>query len=207
MEMLDKLFDLVEDGENEEAIKMAEVMLDKGVSPQTIIGAMTDGMRKLGDLFDKKEIFLPELLIASDALMDVMSIVEPKLSIGDQAKKKTVIMGTVAGDLHEIGKNLVCMVLKANGYNVIDIGGDVSVQDFISAAEKEQADVIGMSALMTTTMRVQQDVINQLVAENKRDKYTVMVGGAPINQDWAEKIGADGYCKDAFEVVKFLDSK
>jgi corrinoid protein of di/trimethylamine methyltransferase len=167
---------------------------------------MTDGMRKMGELFDKKEIFLPELLLASDALMDVMAIVEPELCAGDQAKKKKVIMGTVAGDLHEIGKNLVCMVMKANGYDVIDLGGDVSVESFINTAEEQKADVIGMSSLMTTTMRVQKEVIDQLISENKRDKYKVMIGGAPINQRWADQIGADAYCENAFEVVKYLDS-
>lgn len=206
MEKLEQLFSFVENGDNEEAMTLTRELLNEGCIPTAIIETMTDGMRKLGDLFEKKEIFLPELLVASDALMDVMSIVEPMLVSGDQAKKKKVVIGTVEGDLHEIGKNLVCMVMKANGYQVIDLGGDVSREKFIDVAEKEKADVIGMSSLMTTTMKAQEELINDLKAQNIRDKYKVLVGGAPINQKWADQIGADGYCENAFEVVRYLDS-
>ncbi len=206
MDKLEQLFAFVENGDNEEAKDLTNALLKEGCSPQKIIETMTDGMRKLGDLFEKKEVFLPELLVASDALMDVMEIVEPLLSSADQVKKKRVVIGTVEGDLHEIGKNLVGMVMKANGYEVIDLGGDVSIQKFIDTAEKEKADVIGMSSLMTTTMKEQQSLIEELKRLNIREKYKVMVGGAPISQKWADQIEADAYCVNAFETVRYLDS-
>lgn len=206
MNKLEQLFSYVENGDTEEAIALTSVLLGEEINAQSIIGALTDGMKKLGDKFEKKEIFLPEMLIASDTLTEVMQILGPYLQLGGQVKKKKVIVGTVQGDLHEIGKNLVCIVLQANNYEAIDIGADVSVRTFIDRAEAEGADVIGMSSLMTTTMGLQKEVIDQLVAENKRGKYKVIVGGAPINQKWADQIGADAYCENPFEAVKYLDS-
>jgi corrinoid protein of di/trimethylamine methyltransferase len=203
---LEQLLCYVENGDNEEAKDLAKKLLEEGYVPEKIIEALTEGMRRLGELFEKNEIFLPEMLVAADALSEVMEIVEPMLTAGELSKKKKVVLGTVAGDLHEIGKNLVCMVLKANNYEVIDLGVDVSVNDFINTAEQEMADVIGMSSLMTTTMGIQKEVIDRLQEERKRDKYKVIVGGAPINQRWAEQIGADAYCDNAFEVVKYLNS-
>lgn len=205
MNKLEQLFCLVEDGESEAAKNSANVLLNEGVKAEEIISALTDGMKKVGDKFEKKEIFLPEMLVASDSLMEVMEIIEPRLYGDGQGKKKKVVLGTVLGDLHEIGKNLVYVVMKANNYDVIDLGADVSVRKFIDTAEKEEADVIGLSSLMSTTMGVQKEVIDQLIAEGKREKYVVIVGGAPINQKWADQIGADAYCEDPFKAVKYLD--
>jgi corrinoid protein of di/trimethylamine methyltransferase len=205
MEELDILINAVKEGENDQAVKQAQMIINK-IEPKKIMYSLTQCMRELGDRFEKKEIFLPELLVASDALLEVMEVVKPYL-VGDKVeKKKTIIIGTVAGDIHEIGKNMVSMVLRAEGFNVIDLGTDVSVRQFIHKAEEVDADVIGLSTLMTTTMKVQQDVIEQLKVKNKRNKYLVIVGGAPTSKKWADKIGADAYCENAFTCVKYLNS-
>lgn len=204
MENFKELVAFVANGDEENAVELTEKIIDN-TDPVKIIDALTNMMRGLGEQFEKKEIFLAELLIASDALLAVMNIVEPYLKNDDNTKKKVVIIGTVAGDMHEIGKNIVGIVLKANGYNVIDLGSDVSVDEFICKAEETNADVIGLSSLMTTSMYEQKKLIELLKEQNSRDKYIVIVGGAPITQRWAEQIGADGYCEDAFKTISFLE--
>lgn len=198
------LVELVKEGDDEGAVEVTREVLHK-IEPKKIIEALTDGMREMGEQFEEKVIFLPELLIASEALLAVMAIVEPLLELdAKETEKKTVVIGTVAGDIHEIGKNIVCMVLKANSYNVVDLGKDVPAEKFISKAEESNAYAIGLSTLMTTTMQEQKKVIDLLVKDNKREKYKVLIGGAPVSQRWADEIGADFYCKDAFEAVKLL---
>ncbi len=205
MKELDTLVNYVKKGEEEKAVSCVENIIGK-VEPKIIIEALTKGMREMGEKFEKKEIFIPSLLIASDALLAVMEIVEPHLGSEDEEKKKVVVIGTVEGDIHEIGKNIVGIVLKAEGFDVIDLGTDVTPEQFISTAEEKNADIIGVSTLMTTTMEGQKKVIELLKAANKRDKYKVIIGGAPISQKWADKIGADAYCKDAFEGARYIKS-
>lgn len=202
MEELKSLVEFVKNGDDEQAIDLAKKLI-KHNKPEEIISCLTEGMRELGDKFERKEVFLPELLIASDALMEVMKIVEPYLPIKKE-NKKTMIIGTVAGDIHEIGKNLVGVLCKAEGINVIDLGTDVAIRKFIDKAEEVSADVIGLSTLMTNTMKGQKEVVEQLIKEGKRDKFKVIIGGAPVSQRWADTIGADAYCKDAFEAAKYL---
>ena len=202
MEELKNLVEFVKNGDDEQAIDLAKKAV-KHNKPEVIISCLTEGMRELGDKFERKEVFLPELLIASDALMEVMKIVEPYLPIKKE-NKKTMILGTVAGDIHEIGKNLVGVLCKAEGINVIDLGTDVAIRKFIDKAEEVSADVIGLSTLMTNTMKGQKEVVEQLIKEGKRDKFKVIIGGAPVSQRWADTIGADAYCKDAFEAAKYL---
>jgi dimethylamine corrinoid protein len=205
MKELDVLVNLVKEGEDIKAADLAKEVIDK-IKPEDIIKALTIGMRELGVLFENKDIFIPELLIASDALMAVMDIVEPHLLKNDQEKKKKIVIGTVAGDIHEIGKNIVAIVFKAEGFEVVNLGTDVSVRQFIDKAEEIEADIIGLSTLMTTTMEIQREVIEQLKKEGKREKYKIMIGGASVNQKWADKIGADAYCKDAFEGARYINS-
>jgi methanogenic corrinoid protein MtbC1 len=203
MNELDNLVLLVVEGEDEKAVSLAESII-KDHNPSQVIDVLTEAMREMGDKFERGEIFLPELLIMSDALMAVMGVIEPHLNSDKKQQQITVVLGTVFGDVHEIGKNIVGIVLKANGYNVIDLGASVSADEFINKAEENQAQVIGMSSLMTTTMSQQKVVIDTLIKKDLRHKYKVIVGGAPISKKWAEKIGADGYAEDAFKAFKLL---
>jgi corrinoid protein of di/trimethylamine methyltransferase len=207
MTALERLKEVVKNGDDETAVRIANEMLQK-IEPQAIVNVLTEGMREMGEQFEKKTIYLPELLIASEALMAVMDVVEPHLKAKNESfqNKATVVIGTVAGDIHEIGKNIVSMLLKASGYHVIDLGLDVAVSQFISKAEEINADVIGLSALMTSTRRVQKEVIEQLSKEGKREKYKVIIGGAAVSQKWANEIGADAYCEDAFATIRYMEA-
>ena len=204
MNDLDELAALVKEGEEEEAAAMAERLL-KSVEPKEIVRALTLAMRELGKQFERREVFIPELLIASDALLAVMQVLEPSLQSGRETQM-TVVVGTVAGDVHEIGKNIVSVVLKAEGFNVLDLGTDVSAAEFVKTAGENRASVIGMSTLMTTTMDVQREAVELLVGENNRDRYQVIIGGAPVSQKWADEIGADAYCEDAFKGAAYVKS-
>jgi len=205
MKTLDELVNYVKEGEEEKAVECAEKIIEV-IEPKLIIKALTKGMREMGAKFERKEIFIPSLLISSDALSSVMDIVEPRLGLTEDEKKKVIVIGTVEGDIHEIGKNILGIVLKAEGFEVIDLGTDVPPAKFISKAEEVNADVIGVSTLMTTTKEGQREVIKQLKAADKRDKYKVIIGGAPISQDWADEIEADAYCKDAFAGARYIKS-
>lgn len=205
MHELDELARLVSEGDEDESQKLVKQLITQ-VEPIRIINVLTQTMRVLGEEFERKEIFIPELLIASEALQKVMEIVEPYLGAECEVKKKTVVIGTVAGDLHEIGKNIVGIILKSTGYNVIDLGVDVSAGRFFETAEAVAAEAVALSSLMTSTMFGQRDFIELLKERGQRDKYIVLVGGAPINQRWADQIGADAYCEDAFKAVAYLDS-
>jgi len=204
MKELTELAVLVKNGDEIEAAEKARQIIN-AVDPSMIVMTLTVAMRELGEQFEKQEIFIPELLIAADALLEVMKIVEPHLQ-HSQEQRKTVVIGTVAGDIHEIGKNIVSVVFKAEGFNVIDLGTDVSPRDYIDTAVKCGAEVIGMSTLMTTTMDVQKEVVERLVAENIRDRYKILIGGAPTSQRWANEIGADAYCQDAFKGAAYINS-
>jgi methylmalonyl-CoA mutase cobalamin-binding domain/chain len=151
-------------------------------------------------------VFLPELLMAASAFNAAMDILKPELEAQNKstAKLGTVLLGTVKGDLHNIGKNIVATVLETNGFDVVDIGIDNSPLTFIEQAEKEQVDVIGLSCLMTTTMPAQREVIQTLDEMNIRDKYQVIVGGGPVTQEWADQIGADGYSESAVQAVSLV---
>ena len=178
------------------------------MSAGELVDALTAGIRDVGDAFEKFEIFLPEMMMASDAMISCMEILSPKLK--EEAKGLTsnpikVVMATVKGDLHEIGKNIVITLLNANGYDVLDLGSDVDSLDIIKTAQREKASVIGISSLMTTTMLGQKEVIDILNDMGLRDKVKVVIGGAPTNEEWAETIGADGWSKDAPSAVRLID--
>lgn len=172
--------------------------LDEGIDAKTILDeGLLEGMMIIGGKFKRNEVFVPEVLVAARAMNAGVAILEPKLvEMGNEPIGKAVI-GTVKGDLHDIGKNLTVMMLKGAGLEVIDLGVDVEPETFISKAEEVGADVIGMSALLTTTMPNMKDVIDLLKEKGLRDKYIVMIGGAPINDSFAKEIGADYYTPDA----------
>ena len=177
---------------------LVQEALDEGKDPKAILNdGLLGGMMVIGEKFKNNEVFVPEVLVAARALNAGLAILEPKLiEIGNEPVGKIVI-GTVKGDLHDIGKNLVAMMLKGAGFEVTDIGVDVEPAAFIDKAEEIGADIICMSALLTTTMPSMQAVIDELKNRGLREKYIVMVGGAPVNQSFADQIGADYYTTDA----------
>ena len=195
---LDQLSQLVEDGEKEECEALARKLLADGTDPLEILDKLTQTMQKVGDMFANLDIFLPEVMLAGEALTAVVDIVKPELKTTERLLAKgKVVTGVVKGDLHEIGKNIVKLMLETNGFEVKDLGYDVDSLDFIKAAEEMEADFIGISSLMTTTMPRQKEIIEFLKDKGLRDKYKVVIGGAPTSQMWADKIGADLYCEDA----------
>lgn len=177
---------------------LVQQALDENVDPKEILNeGLLSGMMIIGEKFKNNEVFVPEVLVAARALNAGLTILEPKLiEVGNEPVGKVVI-GTVKGDLHDIGKNLVAMMLKGAGFEVKDIGVDVAPEAFIEAAEEIGADVVCMSALLTTTMPNMEATLNLMKEKGVRDKYIVMVGGAPVNEKFAEQIGADYYTPDA----------
>ncbi len=202
-EMFDKLAEAVIDGEPEDAAELAQQALDAGLDPLECINeGLTKGIDRVGALFAAGEYYLPDLIIGGEAMKDALAILEPAMA-ANQEREVTgrVVLGTVEGDLHEIGKTLVGTMLTANGFDVTDIGIDKPAGEFVDAVKEANATLIGASALLTTTIPEQQKIIEALVEAGLRDKVKVMVGGAPVTQAWADKIGADGYAEDAIAAV------
>ncbi|MDZ7579676.1 MAG: cobalamin-dependent protein [Deltaproteobacteria bacterium] len=200
---LEELSKRVETGEKEASQEMARELLAGGADPLEILNRMNETMKRVGERFAVLDIFLPEVMLAGEALTAVVDVVKPHLAetTGVMTKGRVVI-GVVKGDLHEIGKNIVKLMLETNGFEVKDLGYDVDSLVFIKAAEEIGADFIGASSLMTTTMPGQQEIIEFLKDKGMRDKYKVVIGGAPTSQLWADKIGADLYCEDANSAVR-----
>lgn len=202
-QILDKLAQAVIDGEPEDATEAAQEALAQGLEPLDCINnGLTPGIDRVGELFATGEYFLPDLILGGDAMKAALEILEPALK-GDQERKilGRVVLGTVEGDLHEIGKTLVGTMLTANGFQVTDIGVDKPASEFVNAVKKTGATLVGASALLTTTMLHQQEVIDALREAGLGDQVKVIVGGAPVTESWAEKIGADGYAEDAISAV------
>ena len=202
-ELYAKLAQAVIDGEPEDAEELVEQALGQGLDPLSCINeGLVKGIEKVGDLFSDGTYFLPELIQGASAMKAALEILEPKL-IGEKKREVagTVVLGTVAGDQHEIGKTLVGTMLTANGFRVIDIGVDKKADDFVAAIEKNDANIVGASALLTTTILEHKRLIDTLVESGLRGKVKVMVGGAPVTQDFANEIGADGYAEDAISAV------
>ncbi|MEE8356522.1 MAG: corrinoid protein [Anaerolineales bacterium] len=202
-ELFNKLKQAVIDGEPEDAVKFAKQALDQKIDPLKCINmGLMPGIQEVGELFSKGDYFLPELIIGADAMKDALDILEPAL-VGGQEREVVgkVVLGTVAGDLHEIGKTLVGTMLTANGFKVTDIGVDQTPEAFVKAIEENNADIVGASALLTTTMLQQKKLIEALENAGLRDKVKVMIGGAPVTDRYASEIGADGYAEDAISAV------
>lgn len=202
-EMFEKLAQSVIEGEPDDAVALAKEALDQGLDPlECITNGLTKGIQKVGELFADGEYFLPELIIGADAMKGALDVLEPAL-MGDQKREVVahVVLGTVEGDLHEIGKTLVGTMLTANGFQVKDIGVDQPASAFVDAVKEADATIIGASALLTTTMLQQEKLIQALEEAGLRDKVKVMVGGAPVTEAYAKKIGADGYAEDAISAV------
>ena len=202
-EMYAKLAQAVIDGEPEDAEQLAKEALNQGLDPLSCINeGLTKGIQKVGGLFASGEYFLPELIIGAEAMKKALAVLEPAM-VGDQSREVVgrVVLGTVEGDMHEIGKTLVGTMLIANGFQVFDIGVDKNAGEFITAVQENNADIVGASALLTTTMLQQKKLIEALEEANLKDKVKVMVGGAPVTESYASEIGADGYAEDAISAV------
>ena len=198
MAIIQEISEYLQKGRAKNVKALVQQALDEGMDPKQILNeGLLDGMMIIGGKFKRNEIFVPEVLVAARALNAGLNILEPKLvEVGNEPVGRAVV-GTVRGDLHDIGKNLVVMMLKGAGFEICDMGVDVAPEAFIDKAEEIHADVICMSALLTTTMTNMEDVITELKNRNLRDKYIVMVGGAPVNDSFAQQIGADYYTPDA----------
>ena len=202
-QILAKLCDAVVSGDVDAVAGAAKEVVRRRVDPvKAIDNGLSKGAKIIGDKFERLEIFLPELLVAAEAMKAGLEILLAEIPKDKTLRKGTVVCGSVRGDVHEIGKRIVGALLQANGFEVYDLGADVPSSKFIEEAGKVRADIIGLSALMSSTLGAQKDVIDYLKAVGERKKYIVMVGGGPTTQEWADQIGADGYAKTAPEAVK-----
>ena len=192
------------DGDDDEAIALAQQALDQGVDPlEAINKGYTAGMDVVGELYSTGDYFLPDLILGGEAMKAALAALEPALKASGQVRVVlgTVVLGSVKGDIHEIGKSLVGSMLSANGFEVYDLGIDIEADEFVSKAREYNADIVALSALLTTTMLHQRDVIELLAEAGFRDRVKVMVGGSPVTQGWADQIGADGFAEDAAGAV------
>jgi corrinoid protein of di/trimethylamine methyltransferase len=203
-ELFKKMAQAVIDGEAEDAEALAQQVLDGGIDPLDAINkGFTAGMDVVGELYSTGEYFLPDLIMGGEAMKAALAVLEPALQAAGQAREVLgkVVLGTVKGDIHEIGKSLVGSMLSANGFEVYDLGIDVESEVFVAKAREYDADIVALSALLTTTMLHQRDVIEHLSEAGLRDHVKVMVGGSPVTPDWANRIGADGFAEDAANAV------
>jgi corrinoid protein of di/trimethylamine methyltransferase len=204
MDLFKEMAKAVIDGDEERTVTLAKEALEEGVDPtEAIEKGLAEGMKEVGRRFEKLEVYLPEVIISADAMTAGVEIFRQHLlARGGETPKKTVLLGTIQGDVHDIGKNIVKIMLESNGFKVYDLGRDVPVFDFIEKVKELSPDIIGVSALMTTTMVYMPKLIEALKEEKLREKVKVMVGGAPVLPEWAKKIGADGYGESAMEAVR-----
>lgn len=179
--------------------------LDSGIEPKTIVSdALTASMEQVGRKYEAGEYLIPDMLAAAECVGAAMDMLGPHLAEGEDGGKGKFVIATVAGDLHDIGKNIVVIMLKGAGYDVIDLGTDVKSEAIIAELKKTQAPFLGLSALLTTTMREMESIIQRLTDEGLRAGVKVLIGGAPTSREFAEKIGADAHCRDAFEAIDAL---
>jgi len=196
------LADSIIAGDNVKSKEITKKLVDEGVSAVGILNnGLMPGMNVVGKKFKAYEIYIPEVLIAAKAMHAAMDVIKPLLIESDAPTRGTVVIGTAQGDLHDIGKNLVAMMLEGGGFTVIDIGVDVPAEKFVEEAKKNNANIVGMSALLTTTMTGMKEVVKMFRANDKVKDVKVMVGGAPLTQEYADSIGADGYAPDAASAV------
>ena len=201
-ELVLQMHDDLYDGLKEEIMEGTDILLARGWSAERVLGeALVDGMTVVGIDFRDGILFVPEVLLAANAMKGGMQILKPLLAETGAKPVGTMVIGTVKGDIHDIGKNLVSMMMEGAGFEVFDIGINNSVDEYIAALERHKPDILGMSALLTTTMPYMKVVIDALSDKNLRDKYIVMVGGAPLNEEFGAAVGADAYCRDAADAA------
>ena len=201
MNELQELTAAVEKGNRKEATRLTNILIEAGMPPMEIVEVgLVPAMSSVGEKFKNNQIFVPEMLIAARAMKEAMVIIQPLLTAAGIKPKYTAVIGTVQGDLHDIGKNLVAMMLKGANFNVIDIGTNVPPEKFVAAAKEHEAQLVGLSALLTTTMPAMKTTVDAFRAAGL-NTVKIMIGGAPITQQFADEIGADGYSPDAASAV------
>ncbi|MBE6096735.1 MAG: cobalamin-binding protein [Schwartzia succinivorans] len=202
--ILEKLKQTILDFDEDAALDAANEALAAGVDPVEAVGALADGLNELGDKFERMEVFLPEIMLASDAFKNALSVLEPEIKKRNTEGQKAipVVIGTVQGDVHQVGKDMVATFLTTAGFDVHDLGVDVAPSRFLEEAKKLDAKIIAAASLMSTTRPVQKDLIDFLEAKGVRDNFIVLVGGGVVTQEWTDQIKADGYGQDAIATVE-----
>jgi corrinoid protein of di/trimethylamine methyltransferase len=203
-ELVEQMHNDLYDGMAPEIVEGTKILLDRGWAPDKVLNdALVEGMRIVGIDFRDGILFVPEVLLAANAMKAGMAILRPLLAETGAKPIGKVVIGTVKGDIHDIGKNLVAMMLEGAGFKVVNLGRDVAPEKFVAAVEEHQANIVGISALMTTTMPAMKRTIDALLKAGLRERVKVMIGGAPVSQAFADEIGADGYARDStLAVVK-----
>jgi methylmalonyl-CoA mutase cobalamin-binding domain/chain len=202
-DLIQQMHEDLYDGLKDEITESVNILLKRGWPPYKVLTeGLVEGMRIVGIDFRDGILFVPEVLLAANAMKAGMSILRPLLIAAGAPRQGSMVVGTVKGDIHDIGKNLVSMMMEGAGFEVYDLGINTSVEKYLEALEKHQPDILGMSALLTTTMPYMKVVIDTLKEKGLRDKYVVLVGGAPLNEDFAKSVGADAYCRDAAVAVE-----
>ncbi|MEM1533277.1 MAG: corrinoid protein [Desulfurococcaceae archaeon] len=207
MNLIEKLKEAVIAGDRDEAIKISREIVDKGLDPlEALERGLVAGVLEVGEKWVREEVFLADLVMSAEAMKAASEVLKPEIIKRGKVVKKLgkVVIGTVAGDIHDIGKNIVATMLEASGFEVVDLGVDVPTETFIEKVRELKPDVLGLSALLTTTMLEQKNVIEALKREGLRNKVKVIVGGAPVTEEWAKSIGADGYAEDAIRAVRLV---
>jgi 5-methyltetrahydrofolate--homocysteine methyltransferase len=200
---IETIYQAVLEGDAGEAVSQVQAGLDAGIAPSDILNkGCIAAMAEVGRLFEEGEMFVPEMLIAARAMQAGMAILKPHLAEGEITSAGKVILGTVAGDLHDIGKNLVGMMMEGAGFEIVDLGTDVTADAFVEAVREHNADIVGMSALLTTTMPSMTATVEALTEAGLRDEIKVLIGGAPVTQAYADEIGADGFAPDASSATR-----
>jgi len=206
-EVLKQLYDAVLDGDSKTTAEKVQAALDAGIGPEKVLNeGMVAAMGEVGRLFEAGEYYVPEMLIAARAMQSGLAILKPQLVKADIKPAGKIVAGTVKGDLHDIGKNLVCMMLEGAAFEIVDLGTDVAPEKFVEAVKSTGAQIVALSALLTTTMPNMKTTIEALKAAGLRDKVKVMIGGAPVSEGYAHEIGADGYSVDASRAVSLAQS-
>lgn len=206
-EIMQALCDVVVKGDHNASPGLAQKVIDQKIDPSdAIVNGLTAGMKVCSDLFDKREYFVPELMCAARAMNAAVDVLRPYIVVDPAAAPRKIVIGTVQGDIHDVGKNIVIMMANTAGYKVYDLGRDVKHGTFLTKAMEVEADIVAMSALMTTTMEGMYDVIELFRKEGIRDEVKMVIGGAPTTQRFADEIGADGWAIDAPSAMRMLDS-
>ena len=199
MQMMDDLYD----GLKEEIVEGVNLLLERGWTPYSVLtDALVEGMRIVGEDFRDGILFVPEVLLSANAMKAGMFVLRPLLAATGAPKMGKMVIGTVKGDIHDIGKNLVGMMMEGAGFDVVDLGINNPVENYLAAIEEHKPDILGMSALLTTTMPYMKVVIDTLIEKGMRDDFIVLVGGAPLNEEFGKAVGADAYCRDAAVAVE-----
>ena len=205
MDILVSLSEAVQQCDQEKAVRLTKEALEKDIPADKILDdGLMAGMEIVGEKFGAGELFIPEVLMSGEALKAATKVLEPHLTAGKRSQKGKVVLATVKGDIHDLGKNLVAMTLTSSGFEVIDLGVDVPEEDMVEAVKNHQPNYLGLSALLTTTMPEMKKIINALQEEGLRDSCKVIVGGAPVSEEYAREISADLYAENAMEAVEVL---